>query len=259
VRRLAAVAVAGACLLGAAPAGAVDVLPDLDQIVPTDISVRGKLVSGGRRVFRLGFGSASANVGPGDLTIHGYRPDRRVNRMRVDQLVDQSEGPARLLRDVGEMAFIVHPDHRHWHFLGFERYQLRHGGQLVRTDRKTGFCLGDRYAIPQAPTLEGFNPTPLQGDTCGLAQPSLVSLFAGISTGWADRYEPHIEGQHIDITGLRAGTYVLTHVVNLNRTILESDYSNNASSVRLTLRWPDGPRVSPRMRILKRCPATPTC
>jgi hypothetical protein len=253
------VAAAALCALPTAPAGATDVLPDLDQIVPMDLSVRGKLVNGGRRVFRLGFASASANVGPGDLTIHGYRPNRTVNSMRTDQLVDQTQGPARLIRDVGRMGFIVHPDHRHWHFVGFERYQLRHRGRLVRTDRKTGFCLGDRYAIPQAPTLEGFNPTPLQGDTCGLAQPGLVSLFAGISTGWADRYEPHIEGQYIDVTGLPAGEYVLTHVVNPHRAILESDYTNNASSVRFTLRWPGGPRVTPRIRVLRRCPATATC
>ena len=242
----------------APPAPAHDVLPDLDQIVPMDLSVRGKIVNG-KRVFRLGFASASANVGPGDLNLHGYRETLRTPVMRVDQFVDQSQGPARLIRDVGEMSYIVHPDHKHWHLLGFERYQLRRDGQIVRVDRKTGFCLGDRFAIPQAPKIPGFNAAPLQGDTCGLGQPKLTSIFAGISTGWADRYEPHIEGQHIDITGLAAGTYVMTHAVNLERKILESDYSNNASSVRFALRWPDGPRRNPVIRVIRVCHGSATC
>jgi hypothetical protein len=258
MRRLAAVLPCLLALLAAAPAPAHDVLPDLDQIAPSDLSVRTKVVNG-RRVFRLGFASASANVGPGDLTIHGYRTSRAVATMQVDQLVDQSEGTAQLVRNIGAMRFIVHPDHRHWHLLGFERYQLRHRGRLVAKDHKSGFCLGDRYAIPQADKLEGFNPTPLQGDTCGLKQPGLLGLFAGISTGWADRYEAHIEGQYIDVTGMPGGQYVLTHAVNLERRILESNYANNASSVRFLLTWRRDRAKPPFLRVLRLCPGSAVC
>ena len=52
-------------------------------------------------------------------------------------------------RDVGRLRYVVSPDHRHWHLLRFERYELRRPGSRSRSsrDRKTGFCLGDRYAV----------------------------------------------------------------------------------------------------------------
>ena len=65
--------------LAAAPAPAHDVLPDLDQVAPSDISVRSEVIKG-RRHFRLGFASASANVGNGPLTLHGYRRGSRRAR-----------------------------------------------------------------------------------------------------------------------------------------------------------------------------------
>ena len=107
-----------------APAHELDVLPDLDQVAPSDISVRSEMIRG-RRHFRLGFASASANVGAGPLTLHGYRRTTAVATMRVDQLIEQTTGMQRLVRDVGLMSYVVHPDHRHWHLLGFERYELR--------------------------------------------------------------------------------------------------------------------------------------
>jgi len=251
-----------AALVLAAPATAdsTDILPDLDQVAPTGLQVASAKVNG-KRVFRLGFASASANVGPGALTLHGFRQNTwRV--MQVDQLVDQVAGARRLIRDVGRMSYIVHPDHRHWHLLGFERYEIRLPGSdrpSVRRDRKTGFCLGDRYAIPEAPNLSGFNPTPAQGDTCGLGQPDLLGLFAGISTGYGDRYEAQIEGQYIDITDAPSRKYVLVHTVNPDGKLFESDYSNNASSVLFSLDWYQGRSREPRVRVLRKCPMSASC
>jgi len=233
-----------------------DIAPDLDQLVPSGLVID-KLRIDGLPRFRLGFSSAAANVGAGPLTLHGYRESEAAPTMRVDQLVDRSDGPRRLVRDVGEMSYVVHPDHKHWHLLGFERYELRDasGTQSLGTDRKTGFCLGDRYAIPDSETLPGFSPAPLQGDTCGLGRPDLTSLFAGISVGWADRYAPQIEGQYIDITSVRTGNYVLVHRLNTDSRIVESDFTNNASSVRFSLRW----NRQPRIKIIRRCPDSAMC
>lgn len=262
---LRSVALAVLLLAVLTPAPAVahenDVLPDLDQIVPTDLVVKSKMV-GPHRVWRLGFASAAANVGAGPLTLHGYRRSRKVTSMRVDQLINQLSGGVRLLRDVGRMSYVVHPDHKHWHLLGFEKYELRAPGDdrvSLRTDRKTGFCLGDRYAIPGADKLVGFNRVPLQGDTCGLGRPGLTSLFVGISTGWADRYEAHIEGQYIDITDAPSRKYVLVHRVNVDGRIAESNYANNASSVLFSLNWLNGRDEAPRLTVLRRCPGTATC
>ena len=106
--------------------------------------------------------------------------------------------------------------------------------------------------------LPGFNPTPLQADQCGLGLPGLTGLFVGISVGWLDAYDAHIEGQYIDVTGLPSGRYVLTHTVNEDGSLAESDYSNNASSVLFRLMKRRG-NAAPRVKVLRRCPRTETC
>ncbi len=47
------------------------------------------------------------------------------------------------------MEYAVSSTHQHWHLLHFDRYELRRVGNArkVVRDRKTGFCLGDRYAV----------------------------------------------------------------------------------------------------------------
>lgn len=257
-------ALLGALLLVVAwttPAAAQDLLPDLDQRVPTGLEVK-RVQAGSKVAFHLGFDSASANVSAGPLTLLGHRPNRRVATMSVNQLVSQVRGRSRLVRDVGVMSYVVHPDHKHWHLLGFERYEIRVPGRPdspLRRDRKTGFCLGDRYKVPNAATLPGFNPAPLQPDLCGLGRPDLLSLFSGISVGYGDEYLAHIEGQHIDVTGLPAGEYLLVHTVNTDGKLVERDYTNNASSLLFALTWPDGPRALPRVRELRRCPDASEC
>jgi Lysyl oxidase len=236
-----------------------DLLPDLVQLTPAGLQVE-RVMVGARPRFRLGFDSAAANSGDGPLTLHGHRADRRRTTMRVDQLVTQVAGAPRMVRDVGLMSYVVHPDHKHWHLLDFERYTIRDdAGRVLRGDRKTGFCLGDRFPTENARSLKGFRPTPMQGDTCGLGQPDLLGLFAGISVGYGDRYEAQLEGQFIDVTGLPAGEYVLAHSVNTGGRIVERNYLNNASSVRFALTWPRGSRRLPAVEVLRRCPYYASC
>jgi hypothetical protein len=244
----------------AAAAQGIDMLPDLDQQVPTNLSVKRTATPAGVRE-HLGFDSAAANVGDGDLRLLGYRRTATAPTMRVNQIVDRTQGDPRVVRDVGVMSYVVHPDHKHWHLLGFERYELRRpgaSGASLALDQKTGFCLGDRFAVPNAGALPGFSPTPLLADTCGLGQPNLTGIFAGISVGYADVYKAHIEGQYIDVTALPQGRYVLTHTVNTDGLLAESDLSNNASSVlfRLTRRHPN---AVPRVQVLRTCPQSESC
>ncbi len=247
----------------APPAGArpTERLPDLDQVAPAELRVK-EVGSKGGRSFRLGFASATENRGTGPLTLHGFRRDRRTKTMQVDQLVRRRNGSSRLIRDAGGMRYVVHPDHRHWHLIGFARYELRRVGHPrapALTDRKTGFCLGDRYEIPGAKRLPAFSPFPAQGDTCGLGRSKLRGLFAGISVGYGDRYAAHLEGQYIDITDAPAGRYMLVHTANPDGNLLESDYSNNSSSVLLSLRWPRGRRDAPAVKVLAKCPGGAIC
>ena len=238
-----------------------DVLPDLNQVAPKGVVVKHVVVRGRDR-FRLGFDSATENVGPGPLTLHGFRRDPRKPTMQVNQLVNQQGGGTRLVRNVGLMSYALHPTHNHWHFLDFARYELRPAGAFgptMRGDRKTGFCLGDRYRARGARKMPGFQPFPAQGDTCGLGQPGLLGLFAGISTGYGDEYPAQVEGQYIDITGLVPGRWNIVHRANASQRLLESDYSDNASSMLVSISWPNGTRKMPRVKVLKQCPESPTC
>ena len=118
-------------------------LPDLEQEAPSEL-----IVTRAGDTFRLGFRSAVRNVGAGPLVIIGRRGDRSIDTMVADQGVTRAGAPSELVRGVGRLRYVVSPDHRHWHLLGFERYELaRPDGRVVVNDRKTGFCLGDRYAV----------------------------------------------------------------------------------------------------------------
>ena len=227
---------AAASALTPGPNVATPLLPDLVQEPPSDL-----VVTRAGREFRLGFRSAVRNVGAGPLQIAGHR-DRRVDEMTADQLVSHASGPGTRVRDVGALRFVVSPDHRHWHLLGFERYALaRPGGRALVRDRKTGFCLGDRYAV--APTTSAGR----YSTRCGLDRPALLGVTQGISPGFGDAYAATLEGQYLPLSGLHTGTYELIHRVNASGRLLESRYDNNSAKVTIRLRWVRGvPRVTLR-------------
>jgi hypothetical protein len=223
-------------------------LPDLDQVVPSKLRVRER---DGR--FLLGFAAAVDNVGRAPLVVEGRRA-RGEPTMRVWQIVG---GNAR--RVPGTLRYTVSPDHAHWHFLDFERYELRRpDGSRVRRVAKTGFCLLDTFNAAAA-RLPGEPRHARWLGECGRHHPELLRLRAGISIGFRDLYEPFLEGQDVDLTGLPAGRYLLEHRVNPARALLESDYGNNAASVLLQVRWPHGAGERPGVRVLARCPDALRC
>src|SRR5919204_6657744 len=128
------------------PTQARPLLPDLQQEPPG--SLRGVTSYGlpGLR-FHLGFASAVDNVGVGPLVVVGRRHSRAQNLMTADQVIQRSDGSTTLVQGIGKLRYVVSETHSHWHVLYFDRYELRraHGYALVKPDRKTGFCLGDRY------------------------------------------------------------------------------------------------------------------
>jgi hypothetical protein len=145
---------------------------------------------------------------------------------------------------VGRLRYVRSADHEHWHLLGFDRYELRAAGRrgaLLR-DRKTGFCLGDRYRIGGR-RLPGQPLDPVLTGECGRDRPQLLRLRQGISVGYGDDYVPWLEGQRIDVTGLPPGRYRLVHRANPGGAIRETTLANNASSVVL--------RLEPRRRSVR--------
>jgi hypothetical protein len=228
-------------------------LPDLDQELPSKLEVtRG----GARGGHRLAFASAVRNVGAGPLIVSGRRR-AATPTMTVDQLIEQEDAAVAVVERVGRMRYVRSPDHEHWHLLGFERYQLRRAGARTGlvSDRKTGFCLGDRYRVKDA-RLPAQPPEPVYTHRCALGRTARLSLVEGISVGYGDDYKPSLEGQSLRLTGLEDGRYLLVHRVNVGRPLRESSYANNASSLLLRLRWRAG---RPSVRVLNSCPDTAHC
>ena len=231
-----------------------DLLPDLDQEAPSKLVLTKATVSG-RRAFRLGFASAVTNVGAGPLIVDGHST-RGAGAMRADQVLVRANGSTRRIVGVAALRYVRSTDHEHWHLIPFERYELRRAGTTasVGRDVKTGFCLGDRYdskrRLARKPSKNVFR------SRCGLRSPHLLGLRQGISVGYGDDYDPTLEGQYVELTGLADGRYVLRHTVNADRRLLESDYSNNAASLLLQLEWHGR---TPVIRTLRICPASSRC
>jgi glucose/arabinose dehydrogenase len=242
-------------------AAAGEELPDLDQETPSDLAVTA-LGSGSEKDYVLGFRSAVRNVGAGPLILDGHRSDASNPFMTVDQVVDRADGSQTTVAGVGRMVFAISPDHRHWHYLqfdryGLQRYELRAAGAarpLVR-DRKTGFCLGDRYRVTDR-LVPNAVPDKIYRTNCGLNQTQLLEVREGISVGYGDDYKAFLEGQDLPLTGLPGGRYILVHRVNENRRLRELNYGNDAASVLLDLRWQRG---VPAIRILRACSDTAVC
>lgn len=222
-------------------------LPDLVQKAPYSLVV----VKRGKR-FKLAFASATENVGDGPLVVEGRRRGERPV-MNARQVIRRSDGTSVERRLGPLLVYHSATTHEHWHLLRFARYVLRSedASRVVRV-RKAGFCLGDRYrsaSVASAPRRWRHQ--------CGLDRPGLRRIQEGISVGWGDDYAPGVHGQWVDLTGVPAGRYVLTHRANPGRLLRERDYANNASSVLLELERAGGGK--PSVRVLERCPGAPRC
>ena len=229
-------------------------LPDLVQRAPYQLVGQTAPSPRGPR-FRIGFASAVDNRGRGPLVVRGRRPTPSAQTMRASQVVRRGDSPPVTRARVGILRYTRSTGHAHWHLLGFERYTLRKlgGGVVVRRDRKTGFCLGDRYDAYPSQRLPAEPNAGEWTDECGRNLPGLDSLEEGISVGYGDDYTPLLEGQYVDVTGVPAGRYELVHWVNPGRALKESGYANNASSVIIQLGWPQGHRAPPSVDVVRRC------
>jgi hypothetical protein len=228
--------------------------PDLDQRAPRDLVVR----AAGGRTFVLGFTSATDNLGLGPLWLRARRTTRR-HPMLVEQLVHHERGRAVTLRGAGVLRCERHPPHRHWHLDDFVRYELKSlDGRVVERDRKSGFCLIDRWGF--ARRVRGIEPAlPRFAGDCATLQPDALRVEQGSSVGYTDRYPAFFHGQDLDLTGLPAGRYVLVQTANAERRLREVDYANNAASLLVRLSWPSGEGSAPRIQVLRTCAGGATC
>jgi hypothetical protein len=220
------IVVAAALGVSATPAAAAAELPDLEQTAPYELRVERR--GGG---WYLGFATAVRNVGAGALRLRGTGPgDGSMTAQQVSE-----DGLQVLNPRVGRLRYVTTYGHRHWHLMGFMRYELR-GMDVpgVMHDRKQGFCLGD------APFVDGW---------CARDKPGLTATDIGIRPGGTDVYEPNVEGQElrIDRKTTPSGRYVLVSRIGPTGAIQETRRDNNAASTVFELRWPlrSGQTIAP--------------
>ncbi|MFD0201082.1 MULTISPECIES: lysyl oxidase family protein [Saccharothrix] len=230
---------------------------------------------------RLRFTSAVDNVGDGPLVIYAQRSaDEPTMRARqavqsgVDGAVPASYDEAQ--RDLPATVYYEPAaTHEHWHLLDFEHFMLRtHDGGTVVTDRKNGFCLGDRYRTADDPPARPKDPDSVAGqlakflrvNMCKRHKPSVLAVKQGISVGWGDDYRHDVDFQWLDLTHVPSGVYDVVNVVNADRGLVEKDYANNASSIAIVLYWPGGARNPPEVitepplvRLIRSCPGQERC
>ena len=179
--------------------------------------------------YRLSFGSTAMTAeSGGPLIVKGHRSGTG-EPMVADQVIENTDGSKTTRPSIGQLVYEEYPDslsHRHWHYKGFVRYQLRSVSDLslVRPDNKAGFCMSDPALAP---------------DFCGSLNPAALTVDEGLTPGVADYYNPLLEGQYIDVADVPPGDYWLVHWVNASKEICESSYANNAAGVKIAL-WPNG-------------------
>jgi hypothetical protein len=227
--------------------GTAVLLPDLVMRPPSELEPH-VLFYGGRFHYRLAFASDVVNDGPGPLVVVGGRRSRATPLMAARQLVPHEA----ISRRVGMLRYI-RGDHDHWHLTNFERFTLRLGRGRVRDDHKIGACLADGHRATEV--QHAPRPAPA---LCGGKKPWLLRVRESMSSGWGDQYAPVLEGQWIDVTGLRQGRYWLVHEVNPKRRLRESRYGNDVAAVLFSLRW-RMPGLTPAVRIVRRCSGAARC
>ncbi|MEU7476204.1 lysyl oxidase family protein [Lentzea sp. NPDC042327] len=266
-------------------AGNPDTCRDWDVCLVEDASKpRGKCAREGGRIeaVRLRFTTSIDNVGDGPLLLHAHRDSTDVPTMKVRQSIQSGvDGSiartyAEARRETTSSAYYEPAEsHQHWHLLNFEYFQLRRpDGGVVVTDRKNGFCIGDRYDVvddlPRRPldpaTPEGQLAARLNGHMCEHHNPAAQDVLFGISVGSGDDYKHRVDFQWLDLTHVPSGVYDVVNAANSDRALLEKDYSNNASSIAISLQWPRGAvqppatiTFAPSVKLLRSCPGRERC
>ena len=218
---------AGEPLVAVQQPGSGDLLPDLATLPVDTVYVEPR---DGRRFLRLSNEVANRGPGPFELSLRADDcdgdGDRSNDRSAYQRIPHDRDGDGRFQRGDDEAfrlraagCMVYHPDHQHWHFDAFARFDLvdAASGRVVGSSRKVSFCLVDmRQLQPQPPGAAGEGH--YQG--CGTDR-------QGLSPGWVDRYGAGVGGQEIDVTGLRDGRYRLVSTVDPDNRVVESDELNN--------------------------------
>ena len=179
------------------------------------------------RALALGFTSMVDNRGPGILWIHATRPTGS-NIMDVRQMVQLASGSVRVDPMSGGLKYVDAPPHHHWHFLGFDHYELRSASDFKLS------CATTR-AASASPTTTARDRRPARAAAVPRQLRAVRSQGAardeGSSVGYTDRYPAFFHGQQLDITKVPAGRYWLVHRANEDFHLRERSYGDDTASL----------------------------
>jgi len=256
-----------------------DVCPVIEPAAPNGRCVAPSVA----KAVRLRFTSAEENVGDGPLVLYGRRESTQQATMTVRQALRTGTGGSipggygAAQRATGAFTYYEPAlAHQHWHLMNFEHFALvSRQGKTVVTDRKNGFCLGDRFQVHDVGRLshvpgdtgaDADLAATLRDNMCRHHEPTALEVLEGISVGAGDDYKFTVDFQWLDITHVPTGTYYLVNTVNADRTLLETNYRNNSSAVALSISWPQGMPgpdetvpAAPIVKLLRSCPGRPRC
>ena len=200
----------------------------------------------------LGFTSMVDNRGPGIIWIRGTRAPG-VHVMQVWQLLQLASGSVRVDPSSGELHYVVAPPHYHWHFLGFEHYELRSADdfRLRAVDHKSGFCIADHWGH-----AIGVKPGPPRFlDNCDQFEPKATFVEEGSSVGYTDRIPRSSTASSSTSRSCPPGATGSSTARTRTSICARAAHSDNAASLLVRLTWRDGaPSATPvRVCHTERC------
>ena len=203
-----------------ASAQVTELIPNLVARPATQLSIAVDSTNG-HVLLRFDGTSWNNGLGPLELIAGGATS----NGQDVYQRVYSSDGS---YEDLYAGTFVYHPQHEHFHFGDFARYELRAANAAPgseQTSSKTSFCVMDTTAVDLS--LTGA-PHSAVYNTCN-------KVKQGMSVGWGDTYGPALAGQSFDITGLPEDDYELSIISDPNNRLLETDETDNVACLRIHL------------------------
>jgi len=187
----------------------------------------------------LKFAVVTLNIGAGPSEVVADRSAPDAADWTAYQTIYNARGKAYGSLYEPDVEFYYAGDgHNHWHIRDFDSYEIRDGvGTVVRRSEKHGYCQQDNTTYdPMAnqPDIPA-KPVYLDSTSCGKGLPAALMIIHGLSRGWGDTYPTELPDQGIDITGLPDGTYDVVVHADAYDYIMESDETNNSTSIQITI------------------------
>jgi len=222
----------------AAAGGGTPVLPDVIEEVPQHLQIQNT-----QQGEWLRFTTTHINVGAGNLQIRGGGEIKPcdIDGIHYDQCTVATQ---ELLDAAGNVVgtheagvALFHPEHNHWHQSAVARFAITRSPTPDATPvngilgEKITFCFVDvEFAGTGDAKTTGSDKKakPRTYFECNGA-------LQGLASGWADSYHQSTPLQELDVTGLAAGDYYLTHLADPDGHWVESNESNNFTWLRFRL------------------------